>query len=118
MIEFYFESHPSLVDAYIARYEDDLIGLVTPVTGPKGIGLMGTLEPGRDETTYEVMLPGSNDPIGYVTLGEDETTYEVMFPGSNDPIGYLTLDETFGIIKYLRSQLMRKRLKACAKLTS
>jgi hypothetical protein len=95
MIEFYFQSHPSLMDAYIARYEDDLIGLVTLVTGPKGIGLMGTLEPGRDETTYEVMFPGSDDPIGYLTLGE-----------------------TVGIIKYLRSQLMRKRLEACAELTS
>lgn len=95
MIEFDFKPHPALMDAYLARHEDEHIGLVTLVTGPKGIGLMGNFEPGRDETTYEVVFPGSPDPIGYLTLGE-----------------------TVGIIKYLRVQAIRGKFEACAELVS
>lgn len=77
--KFYFEQHPAIKEAYISKYQDDLIGEVSIITAPPSLGINGWLLPG------------------------EEVTYEAWFPDTPEPISHLTLPEIEGIIKYLRT---------------
>ena len=78
--------HPGIPGGYILAYNDGIID-VSIVTGPKGSGLMGCIEPGI------------------------ETTYEAWFPGLNNPTGYLTLQEIRGVIQYLREKALEDAIE-------
>ena len=76
--KFYFEQHHAIKEAYISKYQDDLIGEVSIITAPPNLGIHGWLLPG------------------------DEVTYEVWFPGAAEPLSHFTMPEIEGVIKYLR----------------
>jgi len=75
-----WKAHAVIPGAWHLVYSDPLVGDISIVTGPRGSGLMGCIEPGY------------------------ETTYEAWFPRMTNPMGNLTLDEIKGIIKYLRQR--------------
>jgi hypothetical protein len=82
--KFYFEQHHAIKEAYISKYQDDLIGEVSILTAPPNLGIHGWLLPG------------------------DEVTYEVWFPGAAEPLSHFTMPEIEGVIKYLRQIKMQQ----------
>jgi len=82
--KFYFEQHPAIKEAYISKYQDELIGEVSIITAPPNLGIHGWLFPG------------------------DEVTYEAWFPDTPEPMEHLTMTEITGIIKYLRTTKLQE----------
>jgi len=85
--KFYFEQHPAIKEAYISKYQDDLIGEVSILTAPPNLGIHGWLLPG-DEVTYEVWFPDAAEPAV--------------------PLSHFTMPEIKGVIKYLRQIKMQQ----------